>query len=408
MTKCSRSKFAMAKNRGADICIVGGAGHIGLPLAILFASKGISVLIYDLDEQALEVISKGTVPFMEQGAEQLLKQALEDGLLSFSSTPDDLVGIPTIIVTIGTPVDDFLTPVLEVIRKCMDSLLPILSDSQLLILCSTVYPGTTDWVDTYLRSKGKNVKISFCPERVVQGHAIEELQNFPQIISGTTPEAVREATNVFKLIAPKVVFLSPIEAEFAKLFSNAYRYIQFSVANQFYMITNSAGVDYRCVLKGLQEDYPRARDIPRAGFAGGPCLFKDTMQLAAFANNQFSLGHAAMQINEGLVLYLADEIGNKYELDKLVVGLLGMAFKADSDDTRGSLSYKLKNVLTFCAKEVITTDPYVTSDPDLKPLETVLAKSDLLVLCVPHGTYRHLRVEGKPLVDIWGFLEDKK
>ena len=170
------------------------------------------------------------------------------------------------------------------------------------------------------------------------------------------------------------------------------------------MIVNSAGVDYSRVLDGMKKNYPRARDIPRAGFAAGPCLFKDTMQLAAFANNQFGLGHAAMLVNEGLVLYVANEIARKYELDQLVVGLLGMAFKADSDDTRASLSYKLKKVLTFRAKEVLTTDPHVTTDPDLLPLDVVLARSDLLILCIPHSAYQHLNIKGEPVVDIWGYL----
>jgi UDP-N-acetyl-D-mannosaminuronic acid dehydrogenase len=387
-----------------DICVVGGAGHVGLPLALVFASKGLRVLIYDINENTLETIRQGIVPFMERGAEPLLAQALERELLFLSSDPVDIARASTLIITIGTPVDEFLNPVLKLIRDCMDDLLPYLSCGQLIILRSTVYPGTTDWLDKYLRSNGKDVKLAFCPERVVQGYSIEELQHLPQIISGTTPKAEQEAAELFELIAPEVVQLSPMEAEFAKLFNNAYRYIQFAAANQFYMIANSAGVDYHRVLKGMKQNYPRARDIPAPGFAAGPCLFKDTMQLGAFSNNQFTLGHAAMLANEGLVLYLVDEIAKTYRLERLAVGLLGMAFKADSDDIRSSLSYKLKRILEFRAKTVYTTDPYVKTDRELLPLETVVAKSDLLILCAPHSDYRYLDTKGKPVVDIWGFL----
>jgi len=388
----------------ADICIVGGAGHVGLPLALVFASKGLRVLIFDINEHTLETIKQGIVPFMEHGAEPLLKQALEKELLYLSSNPADVAKATTTIITIGTPVDEFLNPVLKLIKDCMEDLLPYLSCGQLLILRSTVYPGTTEWLDKYLSSNGKQLKIAFCPERVVQGHAIEESQKLPQIVSGTTPEAEQEAAELFSLITSEVVHLSPMEAEFAKLLNNAYRYIQFAVANQFYMIMNSAGVDYHRVLQGMKQNYPRARDIPMPGLAAGPCLFKDTMQLAAFSDNQFSLGHAAMLVNEGLVMYLVDEIAKKYRIERLTVGLLGMAFKANSDDIRSSLSYKLKKILEFRAKEVHTTDPYVTTDPTLLPLETVVAKSDLLILCVPHSNYRHLDTKGKPVVDIWGFL----
>ena len=389
-----------------DLCVIGGAGHVGLPLALVFASKGLHVLIYDVDENAMRMIRSGAVPFAEHGATSLLKHALERGRLSFSSDPAAVAGVPSIVVTIGTPIDEFLNPVLNTVKLCIDELLPYLSEEQLIVLRSTVSPRTTQWLDEYLRSRGKVMKLSFCPERVVQGRGIEEVQQLPQIVSGTTPEAESEAARLFQLIVPLVVRLSPLEAEFAKLFSNAYRYVQFAASNQFYMIANSAGADYHRILTGMKQNYPRLEGLPGPGFAAGPCLFKDTMQLVAFANNQFSLGNVAMLVNVGLVLYLVDEIASTYDLSKLCVGLLGMAFKADSDDTRSSLSYKLKKVLAVRAREVLTTDPHVTSDSDLIPLEEVIEKSELLILCVPHSAYAALDVKGKPVVDIWGYLGD--
>ncbi len=227
------------------------------------------------------------------------------------------------------------------------------------MLRSTVFPGTTDWVDRYLKSKGRKLKVAFCPERVVQGNGLKELREMPQIVCGTTPEAEREAAALFERIAPEVVALSPIEAEFAKLFSNAYRYIEFAATNEFYLVAKSAGVDYQRVLTAMKHNYPRAQSIPRPGFAAGPCLVKDTMQLTAFARNQFGLGHAAMLINEGLVLHVVDDLKRRYDLAGMTVGLLGMAFKAEIDDTRASLSYKFKKVLSGQARAVLTTDPFV-------------------------------------------------
>jgi UDP-N-acetyl-D-mannosaminuronic acid dehydrogenase len=394
-----------AAHRGddADICIIGGAGHVGLPLAIVLANSGHRVRIYDVNEQALAQIRDGVMPFAEADAEPLLRKVLDENRLSFSASADCIADVPTVIVTIGTPIDEFLNPELRVFKQWADQSLPYLTDGQLLILRSTVYPGTTQWLDKYLAKAGKDLLLAYCPERIVQGFAVRELQTLPQIISGTTPEAEEAAAAVFSSIAPQVVRLTPLEAEFAKLFANAYRYIEFAIANQFYTIAHSAGVDYNRVLDGLQANYPRARGIPRAGFTAGPCLVKDTMQLAAFSQNQFPLGHAAMLVNEGLVLYLVDDLKRRYPLSDMVVGLLGMAFKSDCDDTRSSLSYKLKKLLKMVSADVLTTDPHVTTDPELLPVEAVVERSDLLILCTPHTAYRNLDRGNKPVIDVWGY-----
>jgi UDP-N-acetyl-D-mannosaminuronic acid dehydrogenase len=387
-----------------DLCVVGGAGHIGLPFALVFAEKGLNVVIYDISQTALDTIGKGMVPFMESGAEALLKVALAKGNLHLSSKPGVVSEAETIVITIGTPVDEFLNPEFKGIRNSFESLLPFLSDDQLLILRSTVFPGTTEWLDGWLKSMGKNPLISFCPERVVQGKAIEEILTLPQIVSGTTPEAQCKAADFFRCIGVEIVSLSPMEAEFAKLFSNAYRYITFAIANQFYMITTTAGVDYERVMKGVKHNYPRLEGLAGAGFAAGPCLFKDTMQLNAFAKNEFFLGQAAMNVNEGLVLYIVERMTMRYDLKHTTVGLLGMAFKSNNDDIRASLSYKMKKVLQFKAKNVLATDPYVMLDADLQPLDELVEKSDVLILCVPHKQYSNLDTKGKPVIDIWGFL----
>jgi UDP-N-acetyl-D-mannosaminuronic acid dehydrogenase len=202
------------------------------------------------------------------------------------------------------------------------------------------------------------------------------------------------------------VELTPIEAEFAKLFGNAYRYIEFAATNQFYLIAQSAGVDYQRILAAMKHNYPRAKNIPKPGYAAGPCLMKDTMQLTAFARNEFSLGNAAMLVNEGLPLHVIGDLRRRLDLSKMTVGLLGMAFKSEIDDVRASLSYKFKKVLNGFAHEVLTTDPFVTADPDLLPLDEVIARSDVLILCTPHISYKSVDFKGKPVVDVWGLLED--
>lgn len=388
----------------ADLTVVGGAGHVGIPLVLAFAEAGLTVNINDLNRDTLNTLAGGKLPFIEYGAEPLLEKALANKRLIFSDRPSDISKTGPVIVTIGTPVDEFLNPVGKVVQDCIDDLLPHLVDGQLLVLRSTVFPGTTDWLDAHLKRQGRNLKVAFCPERVVQGYGIKELREMPQIVSGTTPEAEQEAAALFRTIAPELVIVKPIEAEFAKLFNNAYRYIEFAATNQFYMIAKSAGVDYQRVLEAMKHNYPRSKNMPRPGFAAGPCLFKDTMQLAAFARNQFGLGHAAMLVNEGLVLDVIDDLKRRYDLSQMTVGLLGMAFKADIDDIRASLSYKFKKALLSHARAVLTADPFVTTDPDLLPLDQVVARSDILILCTPHHAYRNEPLGGKPVVDVWGHL----
>lgn len=391
--------------RAEGICIVGGAGHIGLPLALLFAARGYRVVVHDIDEEALGTIRSGRMPFAEEGAEALLRRGLGERRLCISSDLSSVGGVGTVIVAIGSPASEPLQPESAALGKLLDDMLPYLSNDQLLVLRSTVAPGTTDWMCSHLRENGRTPKVAFCPERIVQGESIREIGSLGQIVAGTTPEAEREAAALFGRISKSIVYLTPIEAELSKLFCNAFRYVTFAIANQFYMIANDAGVDYHRVHEAMRHDYPRAAGIPTAGFVGGPCLPKDTAQLGAFAGDSFSLGRAAMDVNQGLVNYLVEEIRRRHgDLRRLRVGLLGMAFKADCDDTRVSLSYRLKDALEHHVKEVRTTDPHVTTDPDLAPVEEVVGASDLLVLGVPHAAYRDLQVGGTPVLDVWGWL----
>lgn len=391
-----------SQTKPADIVVMGGGGHVGLPLSIVFADKGKKVRIFDINRKTIDTVLSGQMPFMEKGAEPLLKSVLEKGMIDAGTTADCIRGVPVVIITIGTPVDEFLNPSLKAIHRCFDELIPHLSDDQLIIMRSTVYPGVTESMAAYLAARGKKTRVAFCPERIVQGFAVEELQNLPQIVSGITKEAEDEAAGLFALIAPEIIRLSTREAELVKLFNNAFRYIQFAVANQFYLIAESAGVDYYRVMDGMKRNYSRGA-IPGAGFAAGPCLFKDTMQLAAFYRNQFSLGFSAMLVNEGMPQFIVDQLEARYDVTKTSVGLLGMAFKANIDDQRSSLSYKLKKLLALRAGRILTTDPYVANDPDLLPLEKVIAESDVLVLCAPHDAYKKLDLGGKPCIDIWNF-----
>jgi UDP-N-acetyl-D-mannosaminuronic acid dehydrogenase len=185
---------------------------------------------------------------------------------------------------------------------------------------------------------------------------------------------------------------------------NCYRYISFAIANQFYMLAEDAGLDFNRVAHAATHHNPRSGAMPRPGLAAGPCLLKDTMQLAAFSRNNFFLGHAAMLINEGLPQFIVTQLKRAGDLHQKTVGILGMTFKADCDDIRDSLSFKLRKLLQLEAGQVLMHDPYL-SGPDYRALDEVVAQSDVLVIGVPHRVYRTLAVPaGRVVHDIWNCL----
>lgn len=387
-----------------DVVVVGGCGHVGLPLGIAFADRGLRTAVYDINAVSVATVNAGTMPFEEPGAPEVLTRVLAEGRLRASADPAVISEAEHVVVVIGTPVDEHLNPDARAVPDAVAALIPQLRAGQLLVLRSTVFPGVTALVERELATAGVAVDVAFCPERIAEGKAMTELFSLPQIVSGRSDAVLARAEKLFGVLTGSTVRLVPEEAELAKLFTNTWRYIKFAASNQLFMMANDFGLDYERIRSALAFDYPRAADIPRAGFAAGPCLFKDTMQLAAFNDNTFALGHSAMLINEGLPLYVVSRMVERFGgLEDKTVGILGMAFKAESDDIRSSLSYKLRRILRFKAGEVLCADPYVTVDPRLLPQDEVIARSDVLVIGAPHDRYRDLATD-KPVIDIWNVL----
>ena len=387
-----------------DVVVLGGGGHVGLPLSLTLAKAGLCVGILDTNENTLARIGRGEMPFLENGAEELLAEVLAAGRLVLTADDTVIERTRQLVVVVGTPVDEFLGPSMTIFEKTVDQIAPHLKPGTLVVLRSTVYPGTTHYVAGHLKRRGCDADVAFCPERIAEGHALKELRSLPQIVGADEQRAGDRAEALFRTLATQIVRVSSKEAELAKLFTNTWRYMKFAVANQFFLIADQAGVDYTNVLRAIREDYPRARDLPGPGFAAGPCLFKDTMQLSAFTSDHFPLGQAAMQVNEGLPAYVVSALERRYGgLEGKAVGILGMAFKAESDDIRASLSYKLRKLLSWSGATVLCTDPYVADDR-LLPMERVVADSDILILGAPHRAYSELQLGGKDVVDIWGAL----
>jgi len=378
--------------------IIGGCGHVGLPLAVAFAERGARVASYDIGAEAVDAVNDGRLPFREPAAELPLRRAVSAGRLVASADPAVVAAAEHVIVIISG-LDEHAPGQPDSIRAALARCSDQFRDGQILILRSVETPGTTAIAEKMVASRGIDMDVAFCPDRTAEGQAMTELFELPQIVASRTARGLERASRLFSMLTPELVPMTVEEAELAKLFTNAWRYIKFAAANQFYLIASDLGLDYERIRQGLIRDYPRARDLARAGFAAGPCLLKDTAGLAR-ANASFTLGRAAIAINQGLPGYLVSKIELRYDLTAITVGVLGMAFKGGSDDTRSSLAYLLADLLAAKAREVLCTDPLISGDPDLLPLEEVLRRADLLVIGAPHPHYRDLQTD-TPVVDIW-------
>ena len=380
-----------------DVVIVGGCGHVGLPLGLAFADRGLTVDLYDIDDDAVDAVNAGILPAQEDGAQEVLDRLVGDRLVA-TSDPASVSRAEHVVIVIGTPVGRLLNPLPDMVPRAIAQLAPLLRTGQHMVLRSTVYPGVTQAVERLLIDT--DVDISFCPERIAEGKAMTELYELPQIIAARDPETMARARELFSTVAASTIELEPEEAELAKLFTNVWRYIKFAAANQLYMIANDMDLDFEQIRGAITQDYPRAADMVGPGFAAGPCLLKDTIQLADSDRRNFALGQASVVINEQLPNYVVSRLSDRMDLATSTVGILGMAFKGESDDIRSSLAYKLKRALTFSGAQVLCHDPYVPDDPELEDIEKVLDQSDVLIIGAPHRMYANLDTD-LPVADLF-------
>ena len=381
-----------------QISIVGGGGRVGLPLAILLAEQGHSIVVVDSDQNRVNLINSRSMPFVEIGIDEILLKLRTDQLIATTNN-EKIRSSDVCILIIGTPVNDDGTPSANFIGDLIIDLSKYLQSIKLLILRSTVYPGITEEISNIIRENCKETLVAYCPERIAEGKALEELKLLPQIIGVDSEKAYDIAREVFRGVTPKFIKTTFKEAEITKLFANTYRYFKFAIANEFFQICQSNDINWENVWLALKQDYPRGKDLPQPGFAAGPCLVKDTMQLNYFARNKTILGKSAININENFPEYIVELLESKYDLKQMTVGILGMTFKADVDDFRASLSFKLKNILKSKSKKVLCSDELLQKDYFISS-EKLIKDSDIVIIATPHSAYSRLIIN-KPLVDIW-------
>ena len=388
-----------------NISIIGGAGHIGFPLGLILSSKGFKVSLIDKNKNNIKKINNGEVPFLEENSKKLLTDMRKKKKIYATDQINEISKSKYIIICISTPITNLLNPSLKPFINFFHQLKKKIKKDQIIIIRSSIYPGICEKVYKIIEKKCKN--LSYCPERIVQGKSIVELPKLPQLVSGKSKKAILESGKLFKTICKKIIYTEIIEAELIKLFSNAYRYINFAISNQFYMICQNQNLNFFKIRNIMREGYMRNANIPESGFTAGPCLLKDTMQLSSFYNHRFKLGHAAMSVNEGIPIFIIKELQKKFDLRKKTVGVLGLTFKAETDDIRDSLSIKLVKLLELKKIKTLQSDEFYKNKKNISKNDLV-KKSDIIILATPHKAYKSLKIKkNKTVVDIWGLIENK-
>ena len=370
------------------VAVIGAGGHVGFPFACVLANAGHSVFGIDINHENVHALNKGIVPYVEEGAGTILRNNLDNGRLIFTTDFDYIKQADVVAIMIGTPVDGEGNARLDDLFNFVDdTLIPRMNVGQLIVLRSTVSPGTTEVLRKHIAKKhgwidGAEYHLVFCPERVVQGKSIIETTKLPQIVGAFTTRSFEVAKEFFSTFITNQIFhLTPKEAEIGKLMTNMYRYVTFAFANEFWMIGEKHGVNIDKVIDACNFDYPRM-DVPHPGpNVGGPCLFKD----GRFLLSDIPFGdliQTSFLINEGMPDYLFNRI-REMNPDIENVLILGATFKKNCDDTRNSLSFKMKKVCKKHGVKAYMVDPMHIEDMNIPNNKTF----DAVIVMTPHDDF---------------------
>jgi UDP-N-acetyl-D-mannosaminuronic acid dehydrogenase len=373
----------------ADVSVV-GLGRVGLPLALSFADRGLSVIGIDNDPARLGAIREGRMPFAETGAQELLMHVHASAGLSLSQRVADAARARHIVITLGTPSFSHIEIDMRDIRSALDDLLGVLSEGQSLVLRSTVAPGTTDFVAGYLRKHrgfepGRDIFVAHAPERIAAGRFLAEIDTLPCIIGGVGERSGDVVATLFAAFRAPIVQTTPVQAELAKIWTNILRYTNFALPNLLMMDCERHSANVFEVIDLINRDYPRG-GIAQPGLTAGSCLRKDF----AFSEERSAAPGmllAVSRVNESVPLFLVE--GIKRRLGSLAgrkVAVLGLAFKADTDDERDSLAHKLIRLLERELADVAVHDPHVPT-PTVS-LEEAVGQAAAVVVATNHSEFR--------------------
>jgi UDP-N-acetyl-D-mannosaminuronic acid dehydrogenase len=375
----------------ADVAVV-GLGRVGLPLALSFADRGLRTIGVDNDPTRLGAVREGTMPFQETGAQEVLERVGASGRLTLSELVAEAAGARHIVLTLGTPSFSHIEIDMRDIRSALDDLLGVLAPGHALTLRSTVAPGTTEFVAGYLAKHrgfqiGEEVFVAHAPERIAAGRFLEEIDTLPCIVGGVGARSGEVVAELFGVFGAPIVHTTPVQAELAKIWANILRYTNFALPNLLMMDCERYAANVFEVIDLINRDYPRG-GIAQPGLTAGTCLRKD-FTFSEERSNAPGMLLAVSRVNESVPLFLLE--GAKRRLGTLSdrkVAVLGLAFKAGTDDERDSLAHKLIRLLERELADVVAHDPHVATPT--ASFEQALDGAEVVVVATDHPEFRDL------------------
>lgn len=372
----------------ADVSII-GLGRVGLPLALCFADRGLHVVGIDRDLERLASVRAARMPFDEPGTQAMLERVIATGRLELSDRVADAAAARDIVLTLGTPSFSHIEIDMRDIRSALDGLLPVLSPGHAIILRSTVAPGTTEFVAGYIAQRrgvraGEDVFVVHCPERIVGGRFVEEIDTLPCIVGGTNSQSTDRGAELFSVFNAPICRTTAVQAELAKIWANILRYTSFALPNLLMMDCEKYGANVFDVIDLINRDYPRG-GMASPGLTAGTCLRKD-FTFSEERSNAPGMLLAVSRVNESVPLFLVE--GAKSRLGSLAgrrVAVLGLSFKRDSDDERDSLSPKLVRLLERELAEVHVCDPHARTLTE--PLDDAVDGSEVIFVATNHSDF---------------------
>jgi UDP-N-acetyl-D-mannosaminuronic acid dehydrogenase len=333
-----------------DVGVV-GLGYVGLTLATAMAEVGLKVLGVEKRPEVVDMTNRGEPHFAERGLADILSRVTRAGALRAACDFPEDATCDAYIITVGTPLAPDGAARLDMIRDATAQVAGNMSDGALIILRSTVKIGTArEVVAPVLQASGKSFAIAMCPERTLEGKAMQELRELPQIIGADDPDTAERCARLFGRLTKTVVKVGGLEAaEIVKLVDNTFRDVQFAFANEVARLCEGFGVNANEVIKAGKLGYPRT-NVALPGLVGGPCLEKDPHilhQSASARGLDLEITRTARFVNERQPAETADlivaELKRRGAPDAPIVALMGLAFKGvpETDDLRGSMSIKV-------------------------------------------------------------------
>ena len=391
-----------------------GLGYIGLPTAALIASKGIEVHGVDINKRIVDTINEGKVHIIEPDLEGLVYEVVKNGYLKASMSPKEA---DVFLITVPTPFKEGNIPDISYVESAIKMILPYLVEENLIIIESTSPVGTTEKMyELIIRERPElkdRIYMAYCPERVLPGKILYELQFNDRVIGGINPRSSQKAKEFYSLFVKGELHETDAKtAEMCKLVENAYRDVNIAFANELSLICDKVGINVWELIR-LANKHPRVNILLPGVGVGGHCIAVDPWFLITQYPQESKLMKTAREVN----LYKTEWVINKIKEEarkfeestgrKPKIACLGLTYKPDIDDLRESPALYIVRRLIIEEYDVLPVEPHIQELENLRvyELETALKEADIIAILVAHKIFKHLKIKGKQVLDFCGALQ---